>query len=106
MVASEVNEVVFSSKCVAVCCEKLAEQVESWRNRYLDKTTKYKIYGMKSLPRNVEQTISRIGAGPQEKERPTEADIGAVVEALRKMAWSIDATRNTLMLSPVTSSID
>ena len=28
------------------------------------------------------------------------------MEALRKMAWSIDATRNTLMLSPVTSSIN
>ena len=51
-------------------------------------------------------TISRIGAGPQGKERPTEADIGAVVEALRKMAWNIDATRNNLMLSPVTSSIN
>ena len=47
----------------------------------------------------------RIGAGIQGKERPAKADIGAVAEALRKMAWNIDATRNTLILSPVTSSI-
>ena len=106
VVAKEVNDVVHSPTCVTVCCEKLAEQVKLWRNRHLDKTTNYKTYGMKGLPRNVEQSISRIGAGPQGKERPTEADIGAVVEALRKMAWSIDATRNTLMLSPVTSSIN
>jgi len=106
VVAKEVSDVVYSPTCVTVCCEKLAEQVETWRNRHLDKTTDYKIYGMKGLPRNVEHAISRIGAGPQGKERPTEADIGAVVEALRKMAWNIDATRNTLMLSPVTSSIN
>ncbi len=105
VVAKEVNDVVHSPTCVTVCCEKLAEQVELWRNRHLDRTTNYKIYGMKGLPRNVEQTISRIGAGPQGKGGPTEADLGAIVEALRKMAWGIDDTRNTLILSPVTSSV-
>jgi hypothetical protein len=61
---------------------------------------------MKGLPRSIENTVSRIGAGIQEKERPAKEVIGAVAEALRKMAWNIDATRNTLMLSPVTSSIN
>ena len=106
VVAKEVNELVHSPTCITVCCEKLTEQVETWRNRHLDKTTDYKIYGMKGLPRNIEQKLSRIGAGTQGKERPAEADIGAVVEALRKMAWNIDTTRNTLILSTVTSSID
>ena len=104
VVAKEVKEVVHSPTCVTVCCENLAEQVESWRNRHLDKTTTHKVFGMKGLPRNIEHTVSRIGAGIQGKERPAKADIGAVAEALRKMAWNIDATRNTLILSPVTSS--
>ena len=105
MVAKEVNDVVHSPTCVTVCCEKLAEQVDLWRNRHLDRKTNYKIYGMKGLPRNVEQTISRIDTGPQGKGGPTEADLGTILEALRKMAWGIDDTRNTLILSPVISSI-
>ncbi len=32
--------------------------------------------------------------------------MGVVVEALSKMAWNIDATRNTLVLKPITSSIE
>jgi hypothetical protein len=106
VLSEDVENPVITDFCIVVCCENIAQQLETWRNTHQELTTRHlltRVFKRDAVEGGeaCEKVANTKGTG----KAMNEEDVLFVVSSLKKLRVD-QADRNTLILDPLCSSVE